>query len=82
MFRTDTIEHSENAAYQTVWQVQLQKILAADLELAQAIDHILITETNGIPGTRIIQNVVGNHNQSIGQNYGNAIGNVQGDVQL
>lgn len=79
---TDTIDHPENAAYQTVWQVQLQKILDADPELAQAIDQILAAETKGIPGTQIIQTVVGDYNQPIGINYGNAIGNVQGDANF
>jgi hypothetical protein len=62
--------------------VQLKKSIDEDPELADAIAQILAEEADGMSGAQIVQNVVGNLNQVIGQNYGNAIGNVQGNVTL
>jgi hypothetical protein len=77
---TDVIDNPKDATYQTVLQVQLKKLLDQDPDLAKAIEQILAAESDGIPGAQIIQNVIGN--QVIGQNYGTAIMNVQGDVKL
>jgi hypothetical protein len=77
---TDVIDNPKDATYQTVLQVQLKKMLDQDPELAKAIEQILAAESDGIPGAQIIQNVIGD--QVIGQNYGTAIMNVQGDVKL
>jgi hypothetical protein len=77
---TDVIDNPKDATYQTVLQVQLKKLLDQDPDLAKAIEQILAAESDGIPGAQVIQNVIGN--QVIGQNYGTAIMNVQGDVKL
>jgi hypothetical protein len=77
---TDVIDNPKDATYQTVLQVQLKKMLDQDPELTKAIEQILAAESDGIPGAQIIQNVIGN--QVIGQNYGTAIMNVQGDIKL
>jgi hypothetical protein len=79
---TDAIDNPDDAAYQTVLQVQLKKLLDRDPDLAKDIEQILAEESDGISGAQIVQNVVGNRNQIIGQNYGDAITNVQGDVKL
>jgi hypothetical protein len=79
---TDVLKSPDDADYQTALKVQLKKLIDGDPDLADAIAQILAAEADGISGTRIVQNVVGNRNQSIGQNYGNAIGNVQGDVKF
>jgi hypothetical protein len=76
----DVIDNPKDAAYQTVLQVQLKKLLDQDPDLAKAIEQIIAAELDGIPGAQVIQNVIGN--QVIGQDYGTAIMNVQGDVKL
>jgi hypothetical protein len=73
---TDVVKSPDDADYQTALKVQLKKLIDGDPELADTIAQILATGSDGISGSQIVQNVVGNHNQSIGQNYGNAIGNV------
>jgi hypothetical protein len=78
----DVIENPKDAAYQTILQVQLKKLLDQDPDLAKEIEQILTAESDGIPGTQIVQNIIGDRNQVIGQNYGTAITNVQGDVKL
>ena len=78
----DVIEKPKDAAYQIVLQVQLKKLLDQDPDLAKAIEQILIAESDGIPGTQIVQNIIGDRNQVIGQNYGTAITNVQSDIKL
>ncbi len=79
---TDAIDRPDDADYQAALKVQLKKSIDEDPELADAIAQILAAEIEGMSGTQIVQNVVGNLNQVIGQNYGNAIGNVQGNVTL
>jgi hypothetical protein len=79
---TDVLKSPEDADYQTALKVQLKKLIDAEPELADTIAQILAAGSDGISGAQIVQNVVGNYNQSIGQNYGNAIGNVQGDVKF
>jgi hypothetical protein len=79
---TDVLTSPDDDDYQTALKVQFKKIIDADPELADTIAQILAAEADGQSGTQIMQNVVVNRNQSIGQNYGNAIGNVKGDVKF
>jgi hypothetical protein len=79
---TDVINNPKDAAYQTVFQVQLRKIFDQDPDLAMEIEQILAVELDGILGAQIIKNVIRDQNQFIEQNYGIAITNVQGDVKL
>jgi hypothetical protein len=67
-----------------VLRVELKKILEADPELAEAIAHILQSDApDGTSGTQIVQNVVGNQNQVIGQiSGGTVMGNITGNVNL
>jgi hypothetical protein len=59
----------------------VKKLLDNDADLADAIAQILAAEVDGISGTQNVQNLVGG-NQIIRPNYGNAIANVQGDVNF
>jgi hypothetical protein len=77
---TDVIKSPDDADYQAGLKIQLKKLIDADPDLADEIAQILAAGSDGISGSQIVQNVVGHRNQSIGQNYSNAIGNVQGDV--
>jgi hypothetical protein len=63
--------------------VQLQKLLDQDPTLAEILTAILNEPgTDGTPGTQIVQKVIGNRNQVIGQNYGTAITTVEGNVTI
>ncbi len=59
---------------QLVLEVQLEKLLEQDEELRKAIAQILQEDaSDGTSGTQIVQNVVGNQNQVIGQMTGGTV---------
>jgi hypothetical protein len=59
------------------------KSLKQEPELAKALEEIFNENgADGTPGTQIVQRVIGNYNQTIGQNYGTAINTVRGDVHF
>jgi hypothetical protein len=73
----------DNADLQAVLRVQLQKLLDQDPTLAETLIGILSEPgTDGTPGAKIVEKVIGNRNQIIGQNYGTAIANIKGDVTI
>jgi hypothetical protein len=73
----------DNADLQAALRVQLQKLLDQDPTLAEILTAILNEPgTDGTPGTQIVQKVIGNRNQVIGQNYGTAITTVEGNVTI
>ena len=74
----------DDADSQAALRLQLKKILEADPDLAEAIAHILQADAlDGTSGTQIVQNVVGNQNQVIGQvSGGTVLGNITGNVNL
>jgi hypothetical protein len=67
-----------------VLEVQLEKLLKQDEELMKAIAQILEEDApEGTSGTTIVQNVIGNQNQVIGQILGGKVtGNITGDVTM
>jgi hypothetical protein len=80
---TDLIAAPDNADLQAALRVQLQKLLDQDPTLAETLTAILNEPgTDGTPGTQIVQKVIGNRNQVIGQNYGTAITTVEGNVTV
>jgi uncharacterized protein YqcC (DUF446 family) len=78
----DVANVPEDEDLQAVLRVQLKKLLEQDEDLAKAITQILQADgSDGTPGTQIVQNVTGDHNQVIGQvNGGQVFGNVEGNV--
>jgi hypothetical protein len=78
----DVANAPDNEDLQVVLKVQLKKLLEHNEALANAIAQILQEDaSDGIPGTRIVQNVTGNRNQIIGQmSGGQVIGNVQENI--
>jgi hypothetical protein len=73
----------DNPDLQATLRVQLQKLLDQDPTLAEILTAILNEPgTDGTPGTQIVQKVIGNRNQVIGQNYGTAITTVEGNVTI
>ncbi|NJM74410.1 MAG: hypothetical protein HC852_00045 [Acaryochloridaceae cyanobacterium RU_4_10] len=80
---TDLAAAQDNPDLQAAFRVQLQKLLAQDPFLAETLAAILNEPgTDGTLGTQIVQKVIGNHNQVIGQNYGTAITTVEGNVSI
>jgi hypothetical protein len=80
---TDLAASPDNADLQAALRVQLQKLLDQDPTLAETLTAILNEPgTNGTPGAKIVERVIGNRNQVIGQNYGTAIANVKGNVTI
>jgi hypothetical protein len=78
----DVAQSPEDEDMQGALRVQLKKLLAQDEELFKAIEQILAADApDGTPGTQIVQNVIGNQNQVIGQvTGGNVFGNITGNV--
>jgi hypothetical protein len=73
----------DNTDLQTVFRVQLQKLLDQDPALVEVLTALLNEPgTDGTPGTQIVQRVIGNCNQAIGQNHGTAVTNVKGNVTI
>lgn len=70
--------------FQSALRVQIKKILEADPALAEAVFQILEENApDGTPGVQIVQTVIGDRNQVIGQmTGGKLLGNVTGDVNL
>ena len=81
---TQVATKPNSTARQAVFQEELEALLSEDPDLATAIAQIMAEETaDGTPGTQIVQNVVGNKNQAIGQVFGGkVIGSVEGDVTM
>jgi hypothetical protein len=80
---TDLAAAPDNADFQAVLRVQLQKLLDQDPTLAETLIGILNEPgTDGTPGIQIVQRVIGSRNQVIGQNYETAIANVKGNVTI
>jgi len=82
----DVAKDPENPAFQTVLQVQLEKILTQNPDLAAEIAQLLEaakaeTQASGIS---IQQTVTGDKNQVIGTMGGSAkaVGSVEGDVTM
>jgi hypothetical protein len=79
----DLADAPDNPNLQAVLRVQLQKLLQQDPALIKTLTAILNEPgTNGIPGTQIVERVIGKRNQIIGKNYGTAIANVKGNVTI
>ena len=74
----------ESEARKAVFQEELETLLKDNPDLAETIARILEENApDGTPGNQIIQTVIGNQNQVLGQvTGGNILGNVQGDVTL
>ncbi|MGD1928949.1 MAG: hypothetical protein ACFB12_08555 [Leptolyngbyaceae cyanobacterium] len=81
---TQVATKPDSTARQAVLQEELAVLLSEDPDLATAIAQIMEEETaDGTPGTQIVQNVVGEKNQTIGQVFGGkVVGNVEGDVTM
>jgi hypothetical protein len=78
---TDLANNPENEDLQVALRVQLKKLLAQDEALAKAITNILQKNApDGTPGLQIVQTVIGDGNQIIGQVIGGQVFNVQGNV--
>lgn len=74
---TDLAKAPHDEDLQVALRVQLKKIMETDQSLASDILQILQADApDGTPGNQIVQNVIGNQNQTIGQVFGTAIGNV------
>lgn len=70
----DVANNPKDEDSRTVLKRQLQKILEQDAELAKAIEQILKENApDGTPGTTIIQTVIGDGNQVIGQVTGGTV---------
>lgn len=80
----DLANDPENPALRTVLQVQLEKILTQNPDLAAEITQLLEEAKAEAGGTHIRQTVTGDRNQVIGTMSGNAkaVGNVEGDVTM
>ena len=80
----DVAKDPENPALQTVLQVQLEKILNQNPDLAQEIAQLLEAAQAEAGGTHIKQTVTGDRNQVIGTMSGSAkaVGSVEGDVTM
>ena len=78
----DVANNPEDEDYQAALRVQLKKLLANDAALAHQLAKILREDSSkNTPTTKIIQNVSGNQNQTIGQiSGGQVFGNVTGSV--
>lgn len=74
----------DSNARQAVLQEELEVLLSENQQLAAAIAQIMEEDApDGTPGTQIVQNVVGDKNQVIGQVFGGkVVGNVEGNVTL
>lgn len=80
----DVAKDPENPALQTVLQVQLEKILAQNPDLAAEVAQLLETATSEAQASGINIRVEGDRNLVIGTMSGNAkaIGSVKGDVTM
>ena len=80
----DLAKDPENPALKTVLQVQLEKILNQNPDLAQEIAQLLEAAQVEAGGTHIKQTVTGDRNQVIGTMSGSAkaVGSVEGDVTM
>lgn len=71
---TDVANHPEDEDLQVALRVQLKKLLEQDEDLFKAIAQILEEDAlDGTPGTQIVQTVMGNQNQTIGQMTGSKV---------
>jgi hypothetical protein len=79
----DLVAAPDNSDLETVFRVQLQKLLDQDPALNELLTALFNEPSvDGTPGTQIVQRVIGNRNQLIGQNYGTAITNIKGNVTI
>lgn len=80
----DVAKDPENPALQTVLQVQLEKILTQNPDLAAEIAQLLETAQAEAQASGVNIRVKGDRNQVIGTMSGHAkaIGNVKGDVTM
>ncbi|MEM9118036.1 MAG: hypothetical protein AAGD09_09155 [Cyanobacteria bacterium P01_F01_bin.56] len=81
---TQVATKPDSPARQAVFQEELEVLLGEYPDLATAITRIMEEEgPDGAAGNQIIQNVVGDKNQVIGQIFGGkVVGNVDGDVTM
>jgi hypothetical protein len=67
----DVANNPEDVKFQTVLEVQFEKLFKQDQELLKLISQILQEDSaDGVPGVQIVQNVIGNKNQTIGRMEG------------
>lgn len=80
----DAVKHPDDEDYQAALRVQLKKLLEQDQTLASEIEALMReSDSDGTPGTQIIQSVTGDKNQTIGQVFGGkVVGSVEGDVTM
>ena len=81
---TQVAAKPDSTARQAVFQEELEALLKENPELVQVIAQIMKEDApDGTPGTQIIQNVVGDKNQVVGQVFGGkVVGSVEGDVTM
>lgn len=81
---TQVAAKPDSTARQAVLQEELELLLKDDPVLAAVITKIMEEDApDGTSGTQIVQNVVGEKNQAIGQVFGGkVVGNVEGDVTM
>ncbi|MGB3494221.1 MAG: toll/interleukin-1 receptor domain-containing protein [Elainellaceae cyanobacterium] len=81
---TQVAAKPESAARQAMFQEELEALLKENLELWQAIAHIMQEGMSDLPSsTQIIQNVTGKENQVIGQVLGGkVVSHVEGNVTM
>ncbi|NEQ47588.1 MAG: hypothetical protein F6K00_30205 [Leptolyngbya sp. SIOISBB] len=80
---TQVASKPDSSARQAVFQEELEVLLSEYPDLATAITQIMEEKSpDGTPGTQIVQNIVGDRNQVIGQVFGGFIVGNAGDVNL
>ncbi|MEL6401725.1 MAG: hypothetical protein AAFR26_22020 [Cyanobacteria bacterium J06626_4] len=81
---TQVASKPESPAWKAAWEEELQTLISENPDLATAISQIMKDESpDSTPGNQIVQNIVGEKNQAIGQVFGGkVVGNVEGDVTM
>jgi len=70
----DAANHPDDDDIQAAFRVQLKKLLQQDAALASEVATLLNADTpDGLSGTQIVQNVIGNRNQTINSAHGQVI---------
>jgi transketolase len=73
----------DSRARQSVFQEELETLLNEHPDLAKAIAQIMQEDApDGTPSNQVVQNVIGNKNQSVGQVFGGKVANVEGNVTM